>query len=312
MAQRRCSTIRISYLGDNNKYIVGLINFSTLIKRTSGSFISSRENDWNEHVARILDQTRLNIRTNFLLENTIPSLSKQINTLGYNKFRLCILISNILPHEYKERIYSAAQSNTWIIIEERDVDGYLDAQGAISRSLQKSLSDEPNKDNLDNVTFSSFRLDDDDFLPNDYLSHLSKYITSSNQGKFVTFENGYQGLWNSACNKIENIITSHRPLIAIGLAHIGGYNYSANGFTTEPATVFAGLSHYDISNKYSVIHDTTEGMFFWSQHENQDTAGKFKSTQIKEKWNNIPDFVHAMLPRFDFLKKYFNNSMDYK
>lgn len=281
---------------------IGIINFSTLIKKTAGSFISSRELEWEDHVNRILDIDRLKNRSNFLTEITLPNFDLQVKEMNLKKFRLCILISNLLPINFKELLYKKSKDYPWITIEERDTNDYLDANGSIRRALLEIIGKNKDLQNKETVKFTSFRLDDDDFLSSTYLKTLNNIVSKNTPGKFITFSNGVKGLWNDQCSKIENIVQTERPLIAIGLAHIGEFNTKEDIYKTEPNTVFAGISHYDLSKNFQIIEDKTAEMFFWSQHKHQDTAGRFKSTEIQKKWDRIPVQDEKLLANFPLLK----------
>lgn len=272
------------------KRVIGIVNFSTLCKKNSGSFISSREKDWSEHQEQILSDERLALRTKLFTEISLPLFDLQSRTPRNGNFQLVVLISSLLPSKYKTILMAAASIRPWLQIEERGIDDWLDAPGAIKRALKRMNME----DFQDNCIFSSFRIDDDDFVSTQYLENLEKYITTEHKGKFITFSLGYKCVWNRG--KITNLAPIHKPLIAIGLAHIGCYNASSDQFTTEPQTVFAGMNHFDLKKSHGVIEDSGKYMFMWSQHPHQDTIGRFKSVELEDCWSEIPaDIIGSVL-----------------
>lgn len=271
------------------KKVVGVVNFSTLCKKNAGSFISSREQEWELHVQKTLDDERLKLRTKLFCEISIPQLDLQVYESSLVSFELVVLISEILPDVYKNELYDLSKIRPWLVIEERKENDWLDARGAIRRSVARLTE----KDSGEKHLFASFRLDDDDFLSINYLHKLSGYISEGNLNKFVTFPIGKKCVWKN--NKIVNLAEFDSPLIAIGLAHIGLYNKSKDELCTKPESVFAGINHYEINKDYEVIEDRSESMYFWSQHSFQDTAGRFKHSEINEFWD---DSDYSLLKKF--------------
>lgn len=270
--------------------VVGVVNFSTLCKKNSGSFISSRENDWEEHVSRILKPERLMLRLKLFTELSLPLFDVQELKPKKEWFRLVVIISDLLPAEYKLQLKKAEAIRPWLTIEERSENDWLDAKGAIKRALSDMVRDEE----ADVVPFASFRLDDDDFISTNFLKEVTEHVTKSNVNSFLTFSNGYKCVWEK--EKITNIVPVHMPLIAIGLTHIGLYNKELDCFSTKPETVFAGINHYELDKEHNVIDIETSAGFVWSQHSHQDTAGRFKSSEIKNEWNELgPQIIDYLL-----------------
>ncbi|ADN74659.1 hypothetical protein Fbal_0445 [Ferrimonas balearica DSM 9799] len=287
------------------KPIIGLINFSTLCKKNSGSFISSRESDWETHKQSVLSRSRLEERLFYFEQVSLKQFDSQVDVNYFEEFRLVILISTLLHDDLKKKVYELQVGRPWMIIEERGEEDWLDATGAISRALISLIRGRATKYiNEDKVCFASFRLDDDDFLSTNFLKSLSSYINDDNAGKFVTFSHGFKCCWIS--KRIVNLVRIHKPLIAIGLSHIGQFCTKTMDFSTDPKTVFSGVNHYKIGESSSVIEDITPGMFIWSQHSNQDTHNRFKSVEIEDYWREIPnENLYKDLGGYDGIESHF-------
>ena len=277
-----------------NKKIVGVVNFSTLCKKNSGSFISSREKSWDEHVEIILNELRLESRLKFFTEVSLPIFDLQSESPDESWFSLVVLISDMLPQKFKNKLEKSASIRPWLRIEERGEDDWLDAPGAVRRSLNNMISES----DLENTLFSSFRIDDD-FISTEYLRELLQCIEVKNQGKFVTFSNGYKCAWDG--DSLVNLVEIKKPLIAIGLAHVGSFDKDNNAFSTTPETVFAGMNHYELDAEHAVLEKHEPPMFIWSQHKNQDTAGRFKSVEIAESWGEVSPDIISKLQNFPSL-----------
>lgn len=278
--------------------VVGLMRFSTISVREKNSFVSSRENSWDDHVASILDPQRLEFRIRFLLEVTLPQLNNQ--TVGTSKdwFSFIILISDLLQDEFKEQLYNAQKKYEWLRISERGINDWIAAE----KEIKDSLSSMPFYDEA--RPFMSFRLDDDDTLPLDYIEKCQKHIKESNANKFLTFPNGAKILWSNNGFSIKNFQNENRPFIAIGLGAISIFNFQSKDYSSELKTVFVGINHYQLKESQNFIEDNEDGMYIWSHHASQDTFGKFKSSLFDGEWKYCPENVYAYLSKFPFLIKH--------
>lgn len=248
------------------KNIIGIINFNTLCKNNSSSFLSSKTISWEDHKKNILDINNINFRLNILLDYSLPNL---INNIPENiNFKIVILYSTLLDIDTINKINQYAIKYNNIILESRAENDYLDVNGSIKRAL-KTIAQQQSE-----ILFCSFRLDDDDILSSQYLYNLYQYITAENLNKFISFSVGLETLWEN--NKIKNICEYNKEFIAIGLAHIGLYDSKNNKFLTNPETIYAGVNHFDIPQKFEYIIDESPYSFIYSRHKYQDTNIKYK------------------------------------
>lgn len=254
-------------------------------KREVGSYISSRERPWDEHVASILNHDRLAFRSNLLINGIFHQLSKQTLKADESWFRLIVATSSLLPVEFKERLYSEARKYPWLRVIEKDPEEWVGAEKLINSALIEMTGDLIQSEQL---PFLSFRLDDDDFIPVDYLERCKLHIVANNINKFLTFKNGAKVLWSKESGKICNFEKLERPFIAIGLGAVCSYDPSKKVISSKVKSVFAGISHYEIESSHEVIIDDSDGMFIWSHHSSQDTHGRFKSVEFKGPWERVP------------------------
>ncbi|UBQ40023.1 glycosyltransferase [Comamonas thiooxydans] len=276
---------------------VGLMRFSTISSRDKGAFISSREKSWDEHIASILDPRRLEFRINFLSKITLPQIDNQTLRADPSWFSFIVIISELLPENFKKILYSEKEKYPWLKVVERGVDDWVGAELLIKESLLSM-------DYTDEVPFLSFRLDDDDSISVKFLEKSQFYINGDNVDKFLTFSRGAKILWAKNDFSIKNYQKEHRPFIAIGLGAISNFNYQTGDFSSKIRTVFIGLNHYEIKENNSFIDDESEDMFIWSHHASQDTFGRFKSVEFKGEWVEPPDSIFSDLSDFPYLKNY--------
>lgn len=260
------------------KPMIGILKFSVLSKKEINSWISSRERSWDEHVASILDSNRLNFRTEILLNGLLKQISLQTIPLDQNWFKLIIVISTLLPSQYKSKLYLAAKHYPWLDIIERGPDEWIGAEAIITEALVEMMSGNKSQSIS---TFMSFRLDDDDFLPVDYVERCQSHIKKENINKFVTFPLGAKILWTKDSIKICNYEVASRPFIAIGLGVICAFDSDRRKIISEIKSVFVGVNHYKIKDSFDHIIDNSSDMFLWSHHHSQDTFGRFKSVEFK-------------------------------
>jgi hypothetical protein len=271
------------------KQIIGIINFNTLCKKNSSSFISSRESEWENHKANILDKRNIDFRLNILINHSLPNL---LNYIPQDVcFNIVILYSSLLDDDTQQTLHDYAHKFNEIILESRSEEDYLDINGSIKRVLSSIPIQR------DKVIFGSFRLDDDDILSNQYLSELSNYVVLENLNKFITFSNGIECLWKN--NNIDKLCFCNKQFIAIGLSHIGLFDNKSFQFLTEPQTVYCGISHFDIPKKFEYIIDDTPNMFIYSRHNLQDTSTKYKFWN-KNVINNLDKNIIENFPTINY------------
>lgn len=264
------------------KNIVGIINFNTLCKKNSSSFLSSRNISWEDHKSKILNTENIDFRLNILTKYSIPNLCNNIP--DDINFRIIILYSTLLPNSTIAILKEYASNYNSIILQSRAEDDYLDINGSIKNVLHNINT------NNNHHLFCSFRLDDDDILSSQYLHNLNQYIKIENLNKFISFPSGLEILWNDG--KWEKICNYRKNFIAIGLAHIGLFNIEENKFLTNPETIYAGINHFDIPEKFEYIIDESPYSFIYSRHKYQDTSIKYKfsNTNVIQNDNGLSQY----------------------
>ncbi|MDG9888154.1 glycosyltransferase [Pseudomonas juntendi] len=280
--------------------MVGVIFFSILTKKSTGSWISSRENEWEDHVKNILDPDRLKFRMKLLSEVIIPQLVDQTLKPDSSWFRLVIITSNMLPDQFKTALYQAVEPYPWIQIQERGPDDWLAAEKAVADSI-KSM---PCHYDTPTFPFFSFRVDDDDFLPLNYLENTQKYVRHENVNKLITYDRGEKILWDMETASICNIEKNVKAFLALGLGAVCEADTSSKAVVSEVKSVYVGKNHFELSGDYSHIVDNTESMYIWSHHASQDTFGRFKSTSFTSKWEEPPQDIEHRLAMYPHLIKF--------
>lgn len=275
------------------KQLIGVINFNTLCKKNSASFMCSRTYEWEKHKKRILDKSNIDFRLHVLINHSLPNL---LNNIPEDVcLKIIILYSNLLEDNTKYILNNYASKFNEIFLESRSEEDYLNAIG----SIKKCLIDNNKTNNNKTVLFASFRLDDDDILSTKYIENISKYITKDNINKFISFSNGIECLWKD--KSIDKLCFYNKEFIAIGLSHIGLFDNRSFEFLTEPQTIYCGLSHFDIPKKYNHIIDDTPNMFIYSRHNLQDTSIKYKFWN-KNIIDNSYDSITANFPTINYVK----------
>lgn len=280
--------------------MVGVMFFSILTKRSTGSWISSRENDWEDHVKNILSIDRLRFRLKLLTEVTIPQLAQQTLKPDRSWFRFIIITSKLLPDEIKDALYEAAKSHPWLSIQERGPDDWLAAEPAVGLELK----DMPCAYDTETFPFFSFRLDDDDFLALSYLEKTQQYIRHENVNKLVTYDKGEKILWDIENARICNIASNEKAFLALGLGAVCEADTKTKNVVSDVKSVYVGKNHFELGEDYQHIIDHSESMYVWSHHPSQDTFGRFKSSSFEGNWTSPPDDISERLQSFPNLLKF--------
>lgn len=280
--------------------MVGVIFFSILTKKSTGSWISSRENDWDDHVNNILEPNRLKFRLKLLSEVIIPQFADQTLKPDESWFRLVIITSNMLPQEVKAGLYLAVAEYPWIQVQERGPDDWLAAEKAVGDSVKAM----PCRYDTATFPFFSFRVDDDDFLPVNYLENTQKYVRHENVNKLVTYERGEKILWDMKTASICNIERNVKAFLALGLGAVCEASTSNKEVLSEVKSVYVGKNHFELSDDYGHIIDHTDSMYIWSHHASQDTFGRFKSTSFKGCWDCAPNDIESRLQNYPHVLKF--------
>lgn len=287
----------------NNLPIIGLIKFNVLTSRESGSYISSRELPWDDHVKIVLDPERLKFRFRILSECVLQQIDQQTIRPSTGWFQLIVVTTNLLPVYFKESLQKLCKQYSWLKVVERTPDQWIGSESLILDGLKSMTSN-----TFGEKPFFSFRLDDDDLLPIDYFEKVQPYITTHNVNKFLTFKNGAKILWDEENFELCNFERVDKPFIAIGLGAVCAFDKNSNKITSEIKSVFIGMNHYDISKTFKYIIDDTELMFIWSHQKFQDTYGRFKSVSFSGKWTSPPNDIYAQLAKFPSLFKYIRSN----
>lgn len=280
--------------------MVGVIFFSILTRKSTGSWISSRENEWEDHVKNILEPNRLKFRLKLLSEVIIPQFADQTLKPEASWFRLVIITSNMLPDETKTGLYAAVADYPWITVQERGPDDWLAAEKAVGDSIKLM----PCRYDTPTFPFFSFRVDDDDFLPVNYLEHTQKHVRHENVNKLVTYDRGEKILWDMDTASICNIEHNVKAFLALGLGAVCEANTSNKEVVSEIKSVYVGKNHFELGGDYSHIIDNTDSMYIWSHHASQDTFGRFKSTSFKGRWDCAPKDIDSRLEKYPHLLKF--------
>lgn len=248
--------------------ITGMMNFSVLYKNTK-AFKSSKK-DYLEYKKDILDKNRLGLREKIFFEHTVPIMkkTKEIYAKKGINFFFNVAISDQLPVDLLARFKKLNDANADLFnvvkVSEDEPHSWLD----IIQSKLTEIRGSNCKFRSSSVSLINFRLDDDDVLSLDYFKSLENYLKEEYAGFYLTFPQGYVGIYGD--ESFSEFYKINKPYLAIGLAKVCIYSSLENRILTDLPIVNA-VSHTKIVNDSRTILDSSVVSYIWTMHKYSDT-----------------------------------------
>lgn len=267
-----------------NTVFLGVTRFSIFSHGSSAWNLSKFEKD--KYFNELYQEERMNVRFDIFFNKALPIYEKWTNKHNYIHV---IHYSMVMPKKYIDKLKKYSEKYSFIVLQEVD-------ESDLTEINYKELLK-----NYDDVNLTVFRVDDDDILSLDYLDKLSKY--SNYFGMIVSFGCGLSAYYNG--KEYTEFRECHHRFLALGMAFIGKYSKNNN-------KVFLprGGNHVEVDRFSPVIIDSTEPMFIWTQHKQQDTKvsyvdKSYKISQVLDKNELISNTLNYSL-KFPTLEEEIN------
>ena len=167
-----------------SRRIIGFLRYSVVTEESVGHFARTRRAGFAEACAQVFDPRRLAARAALFEAITLPCFRQQA-TLGI-PFELCVLVSPALPASWRDRLERSVADAPFVRLVEVAPDEQV---AAVTERV--SYADLP--PTVTHVT--TFRIDDDDCVSDDYMALLAAASNDANAGKVHSFNQGfYAGL----------------------------------------------------------------------------------------------------------------------
>ena len=242
--------------------ILVLIRYSVLSYKTLGWRLN-RDNDICEYKKILFNDNRLAERLKGFKNIVLPSLMAQTIRLDPNMFRIIVLTSNELPIAHLNALRSTLAPYKWANIHQ------IPADISVGAEFQNISSQTLIDMGIKIGPYASVRLDDDDALSRGYFERLSKYITTDNLGKVVSFPLGYLGKYDHDEQRYTSFAMHDEDFTAQGLASICHFD----GKRVD-GTIFSFGNHTKIAVNHPYILDRLGRFYIWSIYPSQDTRGR--------------------------------------
>jgi len=244
-----------------------------------------RESDLNETIKLLLDEDRLNVRSNIFFNHTLPSIDRAVR-MGHNIIHTVLHYSG-LPTWLLDSIELAKEKYQWFIPFSFSYEDQCDSYAVIHKTVSE-WGDKRCK--LRDFCFAGVRLDDDDIIGKCYFEKLSKYIAPEYIGFAISFPKGIAALWEN--NNFIKFADFYEVKNAQGIAQINFFEASVNKIKS-PHYLVPG-SHPTVDQRVPTILDSIgEATYIRSFHSSNDI---FVSRQELEK---------------QYLERIFNKTMEF-
>jgi hypothetical protein len=226
---------------------VGITRFNVVTQRTLGSFRVTRDKTLEEAQAMIYQDDRMEARFALLSAFCLPTY-KMLNSQEASS-RGLILISRSMPERHKNRVHRMCQDIPGVNIVEMEDDHRV---GDISLKEATKIAE--------GERLFTYRYDDDDALPRDYLSRISRLASDAVDGTVISLNIGYNlGRFSETNFRIRE---RDYPMNAFGLGLVS----SAGKYQT----IFQKGNHVTISDT-PIIHDRSPASFLAAVHGGNDS-----------------------------------------
>ena len=254
------------------KIIYIVMRYNVVSRNMQNGWKAGQKTDYLEYKSKILSEARLAKRLELLEKIPLQSLNDQKGNVD-SILKVVLLASDQLPTSHRGQLENLKKKYTWLYID------YLDENCVIndySRWVEKDILIESN--NTHDILYSTFRLDDDDALSNNFIKNVYQYLKKEYIGFGVSFLEGYSAIFDST----KGIFTEFYDLRVLNLAlGLGFVNFYAKnqGFHNKYITVYDLGNHSYIDRKVPVIVDGEHKSYIRTIYDGQDTL---KSSLLKQ------------------------------
>jgi hypothetical protein len=226
----------------------------------------------------LFSNSRLSVRLLIMEKYSVPIL-KQMSSKdsSYHHF---ITYSTDLPDFFKDSLFKLVEGSDNLHVVEHT--SLLTKIKSIIRLNAQSPSG----------AYAIFNLDDDDLVAKDYISNLREYVDPKFSGWAISFGLGISTLFDNETGEFYDFRECYHPKINIGLALVNSYEISREnvdiGSLSRP-------SHTIIDKKKKLALDSSNVMWAWARHIDQDTLINKDAMKVlkakQEKMNLMPNSV---------------------
>lgn len=226
--------------------------------KTSKNGAFKTQEEYSEY---LFSEKRLNLRADIFINKALPSLAMMAKEFDYEHF---VLYSALLPERHKELLLLAANEYPFLKTVEWNEVVRGTGMEEVVPLIEADLATKCTPDG-DSEPVIWFRLDDDDVLATDYLSHLEKYRTLNNVGMAISFGLGLTGYKTD--RHLVSLREIYHPKSAQGMAFVSEFDPKTGRLSiTKPGP------HHGIDKVMPTIVDSREHMFFQVRHGDQDST----------------------------------------
>lgn len=213
----------------------------------------------DEYREHLYSDERLKVRARIFFDMTLPQLAR--SATGFNVKHI-VSYSDSLPTLYREKLEAAAGKYDFLVLDECSATKSPLWPADFMKQLWFAGAE---------ITYASYRLDDDDILPSDYFEQVESYATRANAGMMVSLGAGVTALYIEGA--LYNVRHYYQPMMASGLLSV--CHLSGDGSTIDPVVI----SHNESDRANPVILDSRRPGFLWVRHGDQDTAVNPRSSR---------------------------------
>lgn len=209
----------------------------------------------------LFSEKRLQLREELFFTKAVPALAAMAEKHDYKHF---VMYSEHLPRRHQAVLLDAAADYPFLVpVEWNDVVRGTGIEEVLPR-IEQDLAGKCAPDGgMQPVAW--FRLDDDDVLAADYLTHLEKYRTLDHVGMAVSFGLGLTAYKGEG--QVVSLREFYHPKSAQGMAFISGYDPQQRNMS-----ILTPGPHHGVDRVMPTIVDSREHMFFQVRHSDQDST----------------------------------------
>lgn len=246
--------------------VVGLMRFNLVLNESVEEHWRISRGSTLEKMRRdVLDPKRLGQRLRLARAMPIASLARQTDP----DFRLCVLISTLLPQPYRAELAAIAGRHPFIEL----VDVPPEA------NLRRTCAGLVPPD----APCVTFRLDDDDAVGPNFIADLRTLATPGHEERVLSFVNGVQ------------VERRGRKLAFQEVEYLNNA-FGLSCYSRTGATIFDRGGHHDIDPAAIVAHPRPRA-WLRSIHAQSDSASRFKPDAPS--WAVRPALAAERLPEFE-------------
>ncbi|MBA1193706.1 hypothetical protein G7007_12670 [Pseudomonas entomophila] len=256
------------------KHILIAIRYS-IVQKNSSAWRATNSN-FEDYVAKVLKDERLNIRENTFEKITLRSLFDQERVDPDVSYSVLIMVADMLPAQrianLQKLVKASARSQaSFDIVKIESGTGldfdYRNINDAIKATLQKRM------EGAMSTLVATVRLDDDDGVSNNFISKLSTHMRPGLAGYAVSFAHGIEGYWEDSGNYVKDLKHSYFPKCAQALAYLNEYDAQGGMRENKTIHVYNLGNHMKIDERFPTIVDATAPMYFRTLSTTNDSVG---------------------------------------